>query len=189
MLVNGTAFLARKALLESDHGPDRVREFLGEFTATRPSFPEPILPFTRITIEDFLAFNDAIVRDLYDGDTLSYWRFGRQSGEWALKQGPCRRFLANKNLAEFVDTAPALYRSYFDAGSARAAIESPTSVSIWIEDVPSAHHHLYLEYAIVGYFARGLELVACAEVSHTRILGFSSDDDHVHYRYAIGRAL
>lgn len=187
MQVKGTAFLARRALLEKDVGSARVGDFIAAFRAKDPDFPYPVLPTTSIPIERFLALNDAIVRELYDGDEASYWRFGRMSGEWALTEGPYRRIREQKSLPEFVASGPALYRNYFTEGRARTQMNpSSGAVEIWIEGIPPRFHHVYFEYSIVGYFERGLELVSGKPVKETRLSGFSAGDDHVHYRYRLG---
>lgn len=185
MQVKGTAFLARRALLEKDIGASQVRTFLDRFMASHPELPLPILPTSLIPIEAFLELNDEIVRDLYGGDEASYWHFGRMSGEWALTEGPYRRVREEKSLERFVASGSALYRNYFTEGQARAAMESSGAISLWITGIPPRFHHVYFEYAIVGYFERGLEMVSGKTVKHTRIAGFSAGDEHVEYRYRL----
>lgn len=186
MQVKGTAFLARKATLESELGKDRIDAFFRRFIAQKPSFPNPVLATSLIPIEDFLELNDAIVRDFYEGDPLSYWRFGRGSAEWALTEGPYRRIREQKSLDEFADSAASLYRNYFTEGRARSEREPSGAIHLYIEGIPPRFHHVYFEYAIVGYFERGLELVSGKPVRHTRVAGFSAGGDHVHYRYRLG---
>jgi hypothetical protein len=186
MQVKGTAFLARRALLEKDVGAAKVRPFLDRFCAAHPGFPSPVLPTSLISIETFLELNDAIVHELYGGDEASYWRFGRMSGEWALTEGPYRRIREEKSLPEFAASAPALYRNYFTEGRARSVLEPGGAIQLWIEDIRPRFHHVYFEYAIVGYFERGLELVSGKPVKKRRIRGFSAGDESVHYRYQLG---
>lgn len=187
MQVKGTAFLARKALLERDLGADRIGPFLQRIVSGDGAFPSPIIATSMIPIAPFLALNDAVVREFYGGDEMSYWRFGRMSGDWALgDNGPYRRLREEKSLGEFVASAPTLYRNYFTEGRARAQASPGGTIELWIEGIPAKHHHVYFEYAIVGYFERGLELVTGKSVRHERLAGFSAGDDHVHYRYRLG---
>lgn len=175
--------LARKALRESDVGAERVDALLRRFVAQKPSFPSPVLATSLIPIADFIELNERIVRELYDGDTMSYGRFGRQSGEWALTQGPYRRMREEKSLDELIASAPSLYRNYFTEGRARSSRDASGAIHLFIEGIAPQYRHAYFEYGIVGYFERGLELVGGQPVTHTRLAGFSAGDDHVHYRF------
>ncbi len=186
MQVKGTAFLARKATLEKELGAERIDSYFRSFLSKKAGFPSPVLATSLIPIEDFLELNDAIVRDFYDGDPLSYWRFGRGSAEWALTEGPYRRIREQKSLDEFAASAASLYRNYFTQGAARSVRHADGAIDLYIEGVPPRFHHVYFEYAIVGYFERGLELVSGKPVKHTRISGFSAGGDHVQYRYRFG---
>ena len=44
---------------------------------------------------------------------------------------------------------------------------------------------MYFEYAIVGYFRHGLELVTGRRVTETCVRGFSKGDRDVLYSYAL----
>jgi len=182
MKVKGTAFLARKSMLEAELGEARVEAILKGFRADHPDFPSPVLATSTIPIADFLELNDRIVREVYDGDEMSYWRFGEASATWALVDGPYRRLREQKSLDEFVGSAPLLYRNYFTEGRAHATRMDDGSDELVIEGIPPEHQHVYFEYAIVGYFAKGLGLVTDRDVSHERLEGYSAGDDRVRYR-------
>ncbi len=186
MYVKGTAYLARKATLEKELGAERIDALFGRFALEKPNFPSPVIATSLIPMADFLELNDLVVRDCYDGDAMSYWRFGRGSAEWALTDGPYRRIREQKSLDEFADSASAIYRNYFTEGRARSEREAGGAIHLYIEGIPPRFHHVYFEYAIVGYFERGLELVSGKPVRHTRVAGFSAGDDHAHYRYRLG---
>jgi hypothetical protein len=186
MHVKGTAFLARKATLETELGADRVNAVFRRFAAGKAAFPSPVLATSLIPMADFLELNDAIVRELYEGDPMSYWAFGRGSAEWALTEGPYRRVREQKSLDAFADSASSLYRNYFTEGRARSERDANGTIHLYIDGIPPQFHHVYFEYAIVGYFERGLEMVSGGRVRHTRVAGFSAGDDHVHYRYRLG---
>ncbi len=186
MQVKGTAYLARKTMLERDKGVERVEALIRRFIADHPGFPNPVLATSLLPIREFMELNNRFVDELYDGDTMSYWTFGRGSAEWALTEGPYRRIREQKSLDEFVGSAPLLYRNYFTEGGARAQRDPDGTVQLWIEGIPAEFHHVYFEYAIVGYFERGLEMVSGKPVRHTRVAGFSAGNDHVHYRYRLG---
>src|SRR5579884_3920648 len=98
MEVKGTAFIARKSMLEREHGPERFERVLRKVAATEPCFRAPILATTRLPVESFIKLNDAIVKELYDGDEHSYFRFGEASAAWALSpSGPYKHLVQNKS--------------------------------------------------------------------------------------------
>jgi hypothetical protein len=92
---------------------------------------------------------------------------------------------ASKNLAQFAESGRLLYQNFFTEGRAETTI-ADNVVDLRLLGIPAAHRHLYLEYAIVGYFQRGLELVGARAVKLQRVRGFSAGDADVHYRYVLG---
>lgn len=186
MEVKGTAFLARKAMLIQEIGETRFAEFLARHALEEPFFAHAVLATTAIPIEKFIAFNDAMVRDLYGGDTLSYFRFGEKSAEWALTVGPYKNLRESKSLEKFAEMGRLLYQNYFNNGRAETWIVGNNRVELRILGVPAEYRHVYFEYAIVAYFKRGLELVGARKVSMRRINGFSIGGADVHYEYQLG---
>jgi hypothetical protein len=186
MEVKGTAFLARKAMLVQELGEARCAEFLARYALEDPFFAQSVLATTTIPVEKFIALNDAMVRDLYSGDTMSYFRFGEKSAEWALTVGPYKNLRESKSLGKFAEMGRLLYQNYFSQGRADTSIVGNNKVELRILGVPAAYRHVYFEYAIVAYFKRGLELVGAKTVVMRRITGFSVGDPDVHYEYRIG---
>jgi hypothetical protein len=184
MEVKGTAFLARKAFVEGEHGRACFDQVLREVSLSEPIFSSPILATTRIPIEAFLRLNDAIVHRLYGGDTASYFVFGEASAAWALSDGPYKRFVTNRSTTEFVGSAPLIYRSYFSVGEAKGELVGP-QVRLFIRGIPARHAHVYFEYAINGYFRKGLEMVSGQEVTMRAEKGFSKGDAEVLYEYEL----
>jgi hypothetical protein len=183
MEVKGSAFVARKALIEKEHGASRFAALLREVAVRDPVFGGPILATTRLPIDAFLRFNEAVVRDLYAGDEQSYFRFGEASAQWALTEGPYKHMVTNKSVAEFAASAPNIYRTYFTEGEARAEIHGH-EVALQLLGIEA--RHVYFEYAITGYFKRGLELVSGKRVKMTGERGFSKGDSDVLYLFTIG---
>lgn len=182
MRVKGTAYQARVKLLEVKLGEAECASFLSRYRAEHPGFPDRVLVTTRIPVEDFLAFNDAIVDRLYGGDEASLWELGEKSAEWSLQQGPYANLLSYEQIDRFAARAPVMWSNFFDTGRARSRT-TPEAVELWIEGVPAEVRHVYFEYAVVGYFRRGMELLG-AEVETTCLEGFSRGDAVVHYRLA-----
>ena len=186
MDVKGTAFLARKAMLIQEIGEARCNEFLARYALVDPLFAESILATTTIPIARFIAFQEAMVRDLYAGDRMSYFRFGEKSAEWSLTVGPYKHLRETKSLEKFAELGRLLYQNFYTAGQAETTIVGNNKVELRLFGIPEEHHHVYLEYSITAYFKRGLELVGARSVMMRRITGFSVGDFDVHYVYRLG---
>lgn len=182
MEVKGTAFIARKAMLEKEHGAERFADVFRKVAARDSVFRSPILATTRIPVEAFIRFNDAVVKELYAGDEQSYVHFGEGSAIWALTSGPYKHLVANKSVSEFAASAPNIYRNYFTAGEARAEV---TGNRVTLQLLGIDRPHVYFEYAIMGYFKRGLELVSGRKVHMVCERGFSKHDRDVLYTFTI----
>jgi hypothetical protein len=185
MDVKGTAFLSRKAMIERELGAPRFEAVLRAAAERDAVFGKAILATSRIPIEAFLRLNDLMVRDLYDGDDQSYFRFGEQSAAWALgPDGPYRRLVTDKGVAEFVASAPAIYRNYFDHGEARSET-TDEAIRLSILGIDAPYRHVYFEYAIMGYFKHGLEMVSDRKVEMRAHLGFSKGDPESVYLFRV----
>lgn len=184
MRVKGTAYLARIQLLRAKLGDEALAAFLAGFRARHPEFPREVLVTTQIPAAEFVALMDAIVTEIYAGDTASLWEIGERAAEWSLREGPYRNLLEGREIARFAALAPVLYRNYFDTGEARSLVHVH-HVDLWIAGIPAELRHLYFEYSVVGYFRRGLELLG-ANVRLECVRGFSRGDDEVHYRVWLG---
>lgn len=181
MDVKGTAFVARKAYLERKFGAAKFDEVLRKQAAIDPIFKSPILATSRLPIEPFLRLNDRFIRELHGGDDRAYFEAGVESAEFALGEGgPYRVLVTNRDIASFAASAPRIYRTYFDEGDA-ASVQDGAGVVLTLSDIPI--RHVYFEYAICGYFGRGLELVTGGKVDARCVRGFSKGDADVRYEY------
>jgi hypothetical protein len=181
MEVKGTAFLARKAYLTQEHGAARFEEVLSTVALRDPVFAEPILATARLPVDGFLRFNDAMVTALYGGDDRSYFKFGQGSAEWSFTVGPYRHLALTRSVDQFAASAPVMLRNFFTAGEARAELVGPDQVDTFLSEIES--HHVYFEYALMGFFARGLQMVSGREVTMVVRRGFSRGDPDVHYEF------
>ncbi len=183
MEVKGTALLARRGFLDKEHGAGTFERILAEQARVDPVFRAPVLATTRMPIEPFLRLNERIVSELYGGDDRSYLHVGLQSAEWALGEGgPYRSLVKDRDVAAFARSAPLIYRNYFTEGEAEATTAG-NEVTLHLHGIPIPHN--YFEYAIVGYFRRGLELVSGRSVTEKCVRGFSKGDRDVLYRYTL----
>lgn len=185
MEIKGTAFVARKTSLEKRFGVERFAEVLRAQAREDAIFASPILATTRLPIDAFLRLQDRIVRELYGGDERSYFEAGIASAEFALgENGPYRVLVTSRDVASFTASAPRIYRTYFDEGEALGTYDGERRVTLKLAGIPI--RHVYFEYAICGYFGRGLELVTGKSVSMRCVRGFSRGDGEVLYELDIG---
>jgi hypothetical protein len=180
MEIKGTAFVARKAMLERKFGAARFDAVLRAQVAVDPLFGRPILATTRLPIDAFMRLNERIVKELYAGDDHSYWEAGQASAEFALgESGPYRVLVTSRDVKAFAESAPRIYRTYFDEGDALGELRPDGVVLLTLTGIP--YRHVYFEYAICGYFAHGLSLVSGKKVDTTCVRGFSRGDADVRY--------
>lgn len=176
-------------MLIQEIGEARWAELVNEISALEPVFARPILATTILPIRPFLRFNDIIVRRIYDGDVQSYFHFGEMSAQWSLTQGPYKHLLAAKNVDSFAALAKVIYSNYFTEGRAESRIirdGGRTVIELRLLDIPREVHHAYFEYAICGYFKRGLELVSGGAVTMKPLRQFVKGDPDVLYEYVLG---
>jgi hypothetical protein len=186
MEVKGTAFLARRGFIDKEHGAGTFEKIVRRQAEVDPLFREPILATTRLPIEPFLRLNDRIVAELYGGDERSYLKVGVLSAEWALAEGgPYHSLVKDRDVPAFARSAPTIYKNYFTAGSAEAELDPANPRKVDLRLFGIAIPHVYFEYAIVGYFRRGLAIVSGAAVVEKCVRGFSRGDRDVLYTYAI----
>ncbi len=184
MDVKGTAFLARRSFIAGEHGAARFEEVLAEVATRDRIFAEPIVATTRIPAPAFLRFNDAMLQAFYGNDEQAYFRFGVGSARWALTAGPYKHFVTEKSVPSFVSSVPIIYKSYFTEGEARAEEFAPGRVRSFLTGIQP--HHVYFEYAIMGYLGQGLEMVSGRAVAMSVHRGFSRGDPDVHYEFRLG---
>jgi hypothetical protein len=180
MLVKGNAWLARNEAMEKQLGAEKWRAFLAKHKP--PFLAQPVMPISKIPVDQFLALHDAFVTEFFGGDQMIYWRFGETSAEWALKnqlrglfeQGEGRRFLG---------FSPNIYKGYFDEGEL-VLENAPTEVDLIIRGIEL--RHVYFEYSIVGFAVGGLRVLG-APHNPVCIKGFSKGDDEVRYRFPVAK--
>ena len=183
MDVKGTAFVARRAFLIAAFGDDAWQSFFDVFLRQQPTFDADIIPVSVIPVADFLAFNEAVVEHFYDGDVRTHWRFGEASAEWALREGPYKSFFQSNDVADFLRTAPSLWKAYYSEGSFRAALDDEARIVDAHIEVPVAHVHFELN--VMGYLRRALELTGAMVLQHEAVEGFTLGDSRIHYRFRL----
>ena len=166
-----------------EFGEERGAEIFAELADVVPYFREPILASTLVPMEQFFRFQDELLRRYYRNDPLQYFHYGEASAEWALVKGPYKRLLQDKSVARFAEHGVVLFKTYFDEGAAETTL-GDGAIDYRITGVRAPYRHPYLEYATIGYFKRGLELLGATQVAHRRLEGFTTGAAEVHYQVA-----
>jgi hypothetical protein len=179
MQVKGTAIFARAKLLKAEFGDDQWENFIAEFGKQNQFFAKPLLPTTLIPLSDFLAINDAIIEKFYAGDKLSYWKFGEQSAQWSLTDGPYRHVLGKKSLRAFVDQLSKIWDIYYDEGELEVTYEEQL-VHLHISGLPTPH--VYFEYVTIGYIKRAMELAGAKNVKLHKVAGVDLGTGEIRYQ-------
>ncbi len=183
MKVKGSTLLSRKAMLGERVGADAYDAFVAEFARTHPSFPQPMLASTLVPVDVFLAFNDALVRRFFDGDTKIFALIGELSAEYFAKQGPYVDNFYRGDYKRFWSMLPSVWKTLYTEGEARAR-EVDGVLEIEIEcPVP----HVYFEVATVAFIRRGLEMKAGRKVEMQRLSGFERSKT-IRYRFHLPAA-
>ena len=180
MKVKGNAWLARCEAMEKSFGAEAWQVFLKEQTPLHAFLRTPVMPISRIEVDDFLALHDKLVARFYKGDTQAYWRFGETSAEWAL-QHQLRGLFSAGEARRFLGFAPQIYKNYFDGGEL-VIEQAPTHVDLVIRGV--SRPHVYFEYSIIGFAYGGIRALQ-VDVKPECLHGFSKGDAEVRYRFAV----
>lgn len=183
MDIKGMAFIARRLLVEREHGVEKFDEVVREVAKKDAIFRAPVLATTRIPMDAFMRLNQALVDRLYRGDPKANFTLGEMSADYALN-GPYKNFVTNRSVDAFAGSAPAMYRNYFDEGEAKA-VRVGREIHVEISGIPEPYRSHYIEYGIMGYFRRGLEMVSGVTPKMSARRGFSKGDETVLYVFEL----
>lgn len=181
MEVKGTFFAGRKAFITQQFGEPRWSQFIESLSEQEPLFRDPILVTTRVPVSAYLTFQEALLREFFDGDEEAYWTIGEKSAEWALTEGPYKSFRNNPQSVErfVMQSLPLLWSAYYTKG--RVEVELVTNViqfRIYCLPVP----HISFEYTVVGWVKKALQMIGLRAVTLKRIQGISCGDREIEYR-------
>jgi DNA-binding CsgD family transcriptional regulator len=140
--------------------------------AVFPCFRNPLTAASRVPLRPFLAFHDDLLRRLFDGNVTHYVELGEQSAQWAFQEGPYQALIAKRDVAQFVQALPALWRAYFPEAKSRCEARLVDGdVEYEVFDLPD--YHPYFEYLIAGYHKAALNLMYINPVGALRVRGGS----------------
>ncbi|MBV9949546.1 MAG: hypothetical protein JOZ69_22075 [Myxococcales bacterium] len=159
-------------------GPEAWSTLVSDMAKLYPCFRAPLVASSLVPWRDFLAFHDELVRRFFGGDARIYHRLGEESAQWALTKGPYKKFLARKDVRDFVDAIPQLCTAYWESPSMvyRAALQDGV---VELEVVGLPQWHPYFEYLVVGYIKAALVLLSGDPVTVEQRRGGSGTE----YRY------
>jgi hypothetical protein len=180
MEVKGVAFLARQMMMVQEHGEETWRTFLAEYARREPIFARPVMPVTRIPVDAFVRFNEALVQRFYGGDRKVFWQFGIKSAEYALSKGQLKLMFAPGDFRRFLLFTPSMWKGYFTEGEMVARPETD-SVELHISNV--RRPHLYFELTVMGFAEGGLQFLGAKNLQHEILKGFSRGHNEVLYRF------
>ncbi len=159
MFVKGTAIIARREQISSQFGKDRWLTFMDTMAQMDPAFGDTIYVTSKISLESFLAFNQALVDTFFPDEEDAYTTMGLESAQWALTSGPYARLLESSQppIEGFFKQIPSeVWSKYYDFGSMEISTRDNT-VSAKITGIPI--RHAYFEKTLVGYMQRAVELL------------------------------
>lgn len=184
MHTKGTFFIGRKSYICEAFGEARWDAFLTRLAAADPVFARPILATTLVPSESYTRFQDALVKEFFDGDEQGYWITGEKAGEWALTEGPYKAFRAAgmEKLPLLVANLPKIWDAYFDDARLVATLKDG-AVDVRIEGLPVSH--ISLELTVMGFGEKAIELCTGKTPRTERLTGVKSGHKDIHYRFYV----
>ncbi len=183
MKVKGMAFLARRDEVVKRYGEERWKTFIREYAQEDPYFEKKILPSSLIPAEHFLPFIDKFVEVFHSGDENAYWEIGREGANWALIEGPYQSIRKEGSVEKFFEEKlHLLWNLYFTEGKVKEAKCENNICRAVVINVP--FRHKYLEYSVMGFVERAMELISGKKVEVKRIKSLM-DDGIIEYEFVV----
>ncbi len=182
MNVKGVAFQGRKEQIISEFGEERWNDFIQRFEESHPLFKEGILATTSIPVEEFIAFQDEVINEFYNGDFKMTWKLGEKSAENSLSEnGPFHIFLKHKRKPQdfLSNVLPRIWKMYYDEGRSKYVFDG-NIMHAYILDLPK--YYAYFEYVVMGFTQKFLELIEVPIKEITKIKGSAEE---IHYRFLL----
>lgn len=184
MEVKGAAFVGRKDAVIKQFGDSAWAKFIEGYAEKDPYFKNSILSTTSIPADKFLAFEEALITNFYNGDKNTYWKHGEQAAEYSLVNGPYKIYLSSKDVKMFVEERlAAVWRMYYNEGEMVGKVEGNVA-EVFINNVPISH--IYFEYTVMGYAHKAIELVGAKIIEIKKVKGPSMGTKDSHYQFILG---
>lgn len=171
MRVNSNALLARKMIVTRKFGAEAWNQIFRRLARVHPCLQAPLTASSQVPLPEFLAFHDELVDRLYSGDARStYFELGEQSAGWAFVDGPCKRFIEEREIGQVAHSFPLIWRAYYtETASTCDAKVTSEGVEFNVRGLPEWHP--YFEYLFTGFMKGAMELVCANPVEATRVRG------------------
>jgi len=183
--LRGISVLTRKIIVTRRFGVEAWQHVFRDVASAHHCFRSLITADSLVPLPAYLALHDEIVRRFYHDDEASNFELGRESARWALVEGPYKKFMRHRNLAQFVGSFPKLWSMYFtDTHSHSEATINRDSVEFKTFDLPQWHP--YFEHLVIGYMTEVLEMFCANPIEATRLRGGGGKTYHYLLHTAAG---
>jgi DNA-binding CsgD family transcriptional regulator len=119
-------------------------------------------------MEDFLAFQDEVIRRFYPDGEEALFKLGSDSARFAHSEGPLKQFFNEHEIDSLVATIPKLWTRYFPETDSRSdAILTDAGIEFRVQGLPA--FHTYFEHHVIGYTKELLELYCANPISTRRL--------------------
>jgi hypothetical protein len=184
MKVKGMAYLSRKEQIINEFGQARWDDFETKFSNSHPNFEVVILPSSLMSIDNFMQFQEAIVKEFYNGDEKIYWKFGEHSAEYAMSEkGPYSIYLAKSKTEDkkhfLTQVLPRIWHRYYDEGKTVNELKM-NKLHSYVLDLPV--YYSYFEYSVMGFTKKVLELI---NIKVKEIKKIKSSAEEIYYIYTL----
>jgi DNA-binding CsgD family transcriptional regulator len=175
MRVNSNALLARKMIVTRRFGAEAWNQIFKRLAGVHPCLRAPLTASNQVPVAEFLTFNEELVDRLYGGDASSaYFELGEQSAGWAFVDGPCKRFIEQREIGEFAKSFAEIWRAYYtETTSGCEGKVTDEGVEFTVSGLPAWHP--YFEYLFTGFMKGGMDLICANPVEVTRLRGGSGE--------------
>ncbi len=181
---NPTLIARRKGIID-EFGEAAWTAFVHERSGRFPILAQPLVATSSLPIDEFLQINDEILRHFYQGKDKHYLDLGRASAQWALTEGPYKRF-AQQGIEPFVKSMPSIWTTYYSETTSHIVAELDERRVVHLKILDLGMWHAYFEYLVVGYVQRGLELVTNVKVPCQAVKSGPSATNEIYYRLYAG---
>ncbi len=181
MRAKNTTLIARRKGIIDEFGDPAWTAFARERSGRFPILAQPLVATSSLPIDEFLQINDEILKHFYQGKEKHYLDLGRASAQWALTEGPYKRFV-QQDVGAFVKSLPAIWTTYYSETKSRLVGELDPQRVVHLKVLDLGMWHPYFEYLVVGYVQRGLEIVTDAKVPCQAVKSGPSATTEIYYR-------
>jgi DNA-binding CsgD family transcriptional regulator len=173
MRVNSNALLARKMVVTRTFGAEAWNQIFRRLARVHPCLRSPLTASSQVPLVEFLAFHHELVDRLYGGDARStYFELGEQSASWAFVDGPCKKFIEDREIGQVAKSFSLIWQAYYtETTSCCEGKVTADGVEFSVFGLPEWHP--YFEYLFTGFMKGAMELVCANPVEATRLRGDS----------------